>query len=90
MSLELTKAPWPEWVSGNLSSKRVKASHAAISQTEYAFARHRVNLHEDLVRELEKHRNLIAGIFGGPGHIGSGHERVRELTKLLDRARGKV
>lgn len=53
MSLVLTKAPWPEWEEiprAQMDSVKI----LPVNRAEYAFARHRVNLFEELVTELER------------------------------------
>lgn len=55
MSLDLTKAPWPEWEELAKEARKTFACPSdEVHEEAYAFARHRVNLHEELVRELEE------------------------------------
>lgn len=83
MSLDLTKAPWPEW-------KEVKdiPAHNLTAQ-EYAFARHRVNLHEELVTLLEQIRNAGETMFPDVKLSLAQQARRIYVRRLLERARTK-
>lgn len=52
MSLDLTKTPWPEWDTMFPPGKHTGPLRIPLMRDEYAFAQHRVNLHEELIREL--------------------------------------
>ncbi len=54
MTLDLTKAPWPEWEEAAEPDDQDNFIQVSLLREEYAFARHRVNLHDELVREVER------------------------------------
>lgn len=89
MSLDLTKAPWPEWEKAEHDRGAGWRALDYLEKAEYAFARHRVNLHEELVRELGEILDYLDQEVAVFEEKPEQTPKMRDLRKLLARAKAK-
>lgn len=85
MSLDLTKAPWPEALQAQRKSWHFGC--IALDKSEYAFARHRVNLFEELLAEVEAIANGVAAMPPGLQLPDSLQKKADHVRSLVHQAR---
>lgn len=73
---EHTKAPWPEF-----SEVRGSPIYAQLTEDDYAHARHRVNLHDELVAALERSESVLEDVNQDADDCEVLHRRVHDEVK---------
>jgi hypothetical protein len=92
MSLDLRKAPWPEWDAHFKEPACPQTEpEVCLTRSEYAFARHRVNLHEEAMVALAECREALSEYIHGdelnPAHLNSALESVQIVLRLNEESR---